>query len=309
MNGVQRSLIDLLDAFCQDLLLHGATHPREGIECCVDSILYGLATVWANHETHLDGDGTVCALLVRMRLEIRAWLAAEPCSGDAGAHVVRLLLTKGNIAQRITASTLTERSPSWIEIAAGTRSVVDDSIRRARLPFDRVRSTLRQLRERAGVLGVHTMDRIFVVHGHDDEAKHSVARFIERLGKEAVILHEQPGCGGSIMEKLLRYSGVKFAIVLLTPDDEGRARADAVRRKNGLKPRARQNVVLEFGLFVGLLGRDKVCVITRGELELPSDMLGIVPIDYDEAGAWKTRLAQELRQAKLEVDAERVIAA
>src|SRR3954454_12261645 len=111
MNGVQRSLIDLLDAFCQDLLLHGATHPRERIECCVDSILYGLATVWANHETHLDGDGTVCALLVRMRLEIRAWLAAEPCSGDAGAHVVRLLLTKGNIAQRITASTLTERSP------------------------------------------------------------------------------------------------------------------------------------------------------------------------------------------------------
>ena len=111
------------------------------------------------------------------------------------------------------------------------------------------------------------------------------------------------------MEKLLRYSGVKFAVVLLTPDDEGRSRADVVRRKNGLKPRARQNVVLEFGFFVGLLGRDKVCVITRGELELPSDMLGIVPIDYDEAGAWKTRLAQELRQAKLEIDAERVIAA
>src|SRR3954454_2608538 len=95
----------------------------------------------------------------------------------------------------------------------------------------------------------------------------------------------------------------------MTPDDEGRARVDAVRRKNGLKPRARQNVVLEFGLFASLLGRDKVCVITRGELELPSDMLGIVPIDYGEAGAWKTRLAQELRQAKLEVDAERVIAA
>src|SRR3954471_5270740 len=94
MNGVQRSLIDLLDAFCQDLLLHGATHPRERIECCVDSILYGLATVWANHETHLDGDGTVCALLVRMRLEARAWLGPAPSSADAGAPGVRLPLAQ-----------------------------------------------------------------------------------------------------------------------------------------------------------------------------------------------------------------------
>ena len=58
---------------------------------------------------------------------------------------------------------------------------------------------------------------IFLVHGHDDEAKESVARFIEKLGGRAVVLHEQPNAGRTIIEKFEHHSNVAFAIVLLTP--------------------------------------------------------------------------------------------
>jgi len=59
-------------------------------------------------------------------------------------------------------------------------------------------------------------NKIFIVHGHDEEAKLSVARFLERLGIEVVILHEQPNQGRTIIEKFEDYSDVGYAEVLLT---------------------------------------------------------------------------------------------
>ena len=87
--------------------------------------------------------------------------------------------------------------------------------------------------------------RAFVVHGHDDAARESVARLLERLGIGAVILHEQANRGDTLVEKLERYSDVSFAVVLLTPDDEGRARG----ANTPLEIRARQNVILELGVL------------------------------------------------------------
>ena len=141
--------------------------------------------------------------------------------------------------------------------------------------------------------------KVFVVHGHDNEAKEGTARFLERLGLESVILHEQASSGRTIIEKFENYSGdIAFAVVLLTPDDVG----CPGNGPNDPKPRARQNVILELGYFMGRLGRDRVCALHKGGVELPSDYQGVIYVELDTGGAWRTKLAQELAQAKLPVD-------
>lgn len=145
---------------------------------------------------------------------------------------------------------------------------------------------------------------IFVVHGHDGEAKESVARFLEKLGLTAVILHEQANEGRTLIEKFeTRSKGVAFAVVLLTPDDLGRA-ADG---PPDLRPKARQNVILELGYFMGRLSRTRVCALYKGGVELPSDFQGVVYLELDSAGAWKAKLAQELVQAKITINLEGLI--
>ena len=99
-------------------------------------------------------------------------------------------------------------------------------------------------------LKIPLSNKIFIVHGHDNGAKSEVARFLEKIGFEAIILHEQANQGKTIIEKIDAYGNVGFAVVLLTPDDEGCARGGS------LLPRARQNVILELGYFIGRLGRD-----------------------------------------------------
>lgn len=74
-------------------------------------------------------------------------------------------------------------------------------------------------------------NRIFIVHGHDETMKHSVARTVEKLGFEPIILHEKPNNGRTIIEKFTDYSDVSFAIVLLSPDDVAFKRASTKRRK------------------------------------------------------------------------------
>ena len=99
-----------------------------------------------------------------------------------------------------------------------------------------------------------------MVHGHDEETKQSVARTIERLGLESVILQEQPNQGRTIIEKFEDYADVGFAVVLLTEDDLGASN----KEPQNLRPRARQNVVFELGFFVGRLGRARSVRCTRG---------------------------------------------
>ena len=141
--------------------------------------------------------------------------------------------------------------------------------------------------------------KVFVVHGHDNEAKEGTARFLERLGLEPVILHEQASSGRTIIEKFEIYSGdIAFAVVLLTPDDVGCPR----NGPNDLKSRARQNVILELGYFMGRLGRNRVCALHRGGVELPSDYQGVIYVELDTGGAWRAKLAQELVEAKLPIN-------
>jgi len=115
-------------------------------------------------------------------------------------------------------------------------------------------------------------NKVFVVHGHDEGAKHAVARFLEQIQLEAIILQEQPGQGLTIIEKFERYAGeVGFAVVLLTPDDiAGSASAPASAT------RARQNVIFELGYFAGKLGRGRACLLRKGDVEIPSDLYGLI---------------------------------
>ncbi len=148
-------------------------------------------------------------------------------------------------------------------------------------------------------LSIGEARKVFVVHGHDNEAKESTARFLEKLALNAIILHEQPNSGRTLIEKFEIYSGdVVFAVVLLTPDDIGGLN----ETPHDLKPRARQNVILELGYFIGRLGRTNVIALHKGNIELPSDYQGVVYIEMDDMSAWKTKLAQELVQAKVPID-------
>lgn len=140
-----------------------------------------------------------------------------------------------------------------------------------------------------------TSRKIFLVHGHDEVAKHSVARFIEQLNFVPIILHEQANQGRTIIEKIESNRDVSFAVVLLTPDDECSGHSGVTRR-------ARQNVILELGYFIAHLGRDRVAALKKGEIEIPSDVMGVIYTELDDRGAWKMDLARELKAAGFTID-------
>lgn len=134
--------------------------------------------------------------------------------------------------------------------------------------------------------------KVFIVHGRDNEAKQEVARFIEVLGLQSIILHEQASSGMTIIEKIERYSNdADFALVLYTPCDLGRG---AHETKIHPKKRARQNVVFEHGYLMAKLGRENVCALVKGEIETPNDISGVVYVSFDVQGAWKSEVAKEL---------------
>ncbi|ENA1256038.1 TIR domain-containing protein [Pseudomonas aeruginosa] len=149
------------------------------------------------------------------------------------------------------------------------------------------------------IKAVHS-DRVFVVHGHDEGARESVARFLEKLGLEPIILHEQANRGRTVIEKIEGHRDVGFAVVLLTPDDQGCVKGGQ------LEPRARQNVLLELGYFLGYLGRDRVCALKRGQVEIPSDFAGVVWTSMNDEG-WKQALSRELQDAGYEIDWNKVM--
>lgn len=140
---------------------------------------------------------------------------------------------------------------------------------------------------------------VFLIHGHDVESKQEIARFIESRNLNTVILDEQPSQGKTIIEKFEAHSDVGFAIALLTEDDVGSTKDG---REEEEKYRARQNVIFELGYFMGKIGRGRVCLMQKGEIEFPSDLHGIIYIPIDESGGWKFKLLKEIKATGLPVD-------
>ena len=138
-------------------------------------------------------------------------------------------------------------------------------------------------------------NRIFIVYGHDQVARDQLELFLRRQNLNPIILENIPGAGDTIIEKLETLTEADFACVLLTPDDEGHRRG----HPEEIKPRARQNVVLELGMVLTRLTRQRVAILVKGpELERPSDIDGLIYIHFngsvDEA---KIPLAQHLEAA------------
>lgn len=145
----------------------------------------------------------------------------------------------------------------------------------------------------------HSFDKVFIVHGHDGELKEAVARIIEKQGIQAIILSEQANHGKTIIEKFEEHNQVGGAICLFTADDLSKAKSS-----DTMKPRARQNVVFETGYFMGKLGRENVVVLADHEIEIPSDLSGVV---YTSTKNWQLDLLRELKEIGYTIDLNKLL--
>jgi predicted nucleotide-binding protein len=164
-------------------------------------------------------------------------------------------------------------------------------------------STKAEKTERNSSMDGHaSSSRVFVVHGHDHALKSDLEVFLRNIGLEPIVLHRQPDEGLTVIEKFERYADVGFAIILLTPDDVSFSidQAQLPEDQRAIEYRARQNVIFEFGYFVGKIGRGRVCCIYREGVSLPSDLAGLlykkVTSSIEEIGY---SLIKELQQAGL----------
>ena len=160
-----------------------------------------------------------------------------------------------------------------------------------------------EISEKPEVMKSAPTKNVFIVHGRDHKPMRELKAMLKGFGLKPIVLHEQPSGSRTIVEKLEKYSDVGYAFVILTPDDIGSFIGKMTYVNSGaLKPRARQNVVLEFGYFIGLLGRDRVCCLYKGDVELPSDMHGIVYIPFKvSVNEAKDKIIKELKEAGYEI--------
>ncbi|MDB5415309.1 MAG: hypothetical protein JWR10_3644 [Rubritepida sp.] len=128
-----------------------------------------------------------------------------------------------------------------------------------------------------------TPQHIFVVHGHDSVSREQLELVLHKLGLQPFVLQNNDGGGLTIIESLEKMIGKNgessFGIVLLTPDDVGFAKRDG---DTEAKPRARQNVILEMGMLLASLTRNRVAILQKGFVEHPSDVNGIIYIPFNE---------------------------
>ena len=154
--------------------------------------------------------------------------------------------------------------------------------------------------------GIKTDNRkIFVVYGHDDIARTQLEALLRRWDLDPIILDQQASGGQTIIEKLEEYSSeVGYAIVLATPDDEGKS-----KNEESLKARVRQNVVLELGMFLAKLGREKVAILLKESIdfEKPSDIQGLIYIPFsNKVDEVSISLIRELSRQGYNIDASKI---
>lgn len=245
------------------------------------------------------------------KAQINSWEQLEATKkdyykwSDYNSELLKRLFTNDTLADEYIGffgAVVGGATPSLSEEVHDLRKRIQEKIHRLESIKERIElipsQAVNPCTSKAAAISNSATNKIFIVHGHDEGARESVARYLEKLGLSPIILHEQANGGRTIIEKLEHNSDVDFAVVLLTPDDVGTVATAADK----LNPRARQNVILELGFFAGKLGRSRVCALHKGTVELPSDVLGVVYVGMDIAGGWRLLLAKELREAGFEVD-------
>lgn len=196
----------------------------------------------------------------------------ELCDSDQSYKDKRYITIKANCKKQTITLSASEAYPNRI---------IDDGLEKVRQAIE-----FNSFKEKLD---------FFIVHGHDKgKKKNDVKEFIETYFKVTpTILKEQPYATETIIKNLENYSDVGFAIVLFTPDDCGFPKKKVLK----IKKRARQNVIFELGYFMGKFGRNRVCILNSGEIEIPSDIDGILRIDMDEN--WQKKLVQEIAHANI----------
>ncbi len=153
-------------------------------------------------------------------------------------------------------------------------------------------------------LTLDNQQEVFVVHGHDRSLKIDVERFLYSVGLNPIVLHRQANAGNTVIEKFEENANVRYAFILLTPDDWGCADAEYQQdcTRENFQRRARQNVIFEWGFFTAKLGRKNVCVLNKG-VEVPSDLAGLIYESVNHRGLEpiEDRLKKELTQAGLDL--------
>lgn len=149
--------------------------------------------------------------------------------------------------------------------------------------------------------------KVFVVYGHDAQARTQLEAMLRRWDLDPLILDQLPSEGQTLIEKLEKYTSgeVEFAVILATPDDEGHIAGKADEKKF----RARQNVVLEIGLLLSKLGRAKVAILLKNQekMERPSDIQGLIYLPFtDDVAETQVQLAKEMGKQGLTIEVARL---
>jgi len=149
--------------------------------------------------------------------------------------------------------------------------------------------------------------KVFVVYGHNGDARNQLEATLRRWGLDPIILDQMPSEGATLIEKLENYySNVGFGVVLATPDDVAYPRG-----KDDQKAfRARQNVVLELGMLLAHLGRKRVAILLQDQesMERPSDIQGLIyiPFKSDIAKEAGLLLAKEMVSQGYKIDVAKI---
>ena len=153
-----------------------------------------------------------------------------------------------------------------------------------------------------GSTTVAVRKKVFVVYGHDAEAKTQLEAMLRRWDLDPLILDQLPSEGQTIIEKLEKHTNeANFAVVLATPDDVGYRKGHEDERAF----RARQNVVLELGMMLSKLGRKNVAILLRQQekMERPSDIQGLIYIPFkDSVTDGAVLLAKEMAAQGYKID-------
>lgn len=146
-------------------------------------------------------------------------------------------------------------------------------------------------------------DVVFVAHGSNNEVRLEIEKLLTQLDLDYIVLQDQPHMGRTLIDKFEEESNKSgFAVIILTPDDEGRR----LGFDDPLVPRARQNAILELGYLASSLGRNRICLMYDEEVELPSDIRGIAYIKIGK-NDWKIELVRELNTAGFDADANKIV--
>ncbi len=180
----------------------------------------------------------------------------------------------------------------------GPPPTISDEVHEDRIPTEQRNVPLLE------IISKKTAKKVLIVGGFADDTNQIVARFIEQLGFEAIILSEQPNGGRTKFEKFKAYTNVDFVITLLTPDDVGRTKDNPY---DELKPRPSQDTIFGLGYLCNHLRPEQMCTLYTEKIELPSLLEGYIHLSICSSDSWKLKLIKEMKFAGLRIDGNKLL--